>query len=298
MPPRMMFYHDGRHPLIYMYEPPIHKEEYEAAVDELLGTPIDAIMFCLGDGRTVLHDTEVGELWGHNVKRWPHLIFHRAHRNAAALIRRGQDPLKIVCDRARARGLAIYPTLLVQQARSERDSGDVRCSDFCFDNPQLAIGAGGDLPDHPAVQFFDFKHQAVRDERFALIEETLREYDIDGFELQLNQGRHYFHPREIEAGRQTMTSWIRRVYKAVKRSGRKRELVVRVPASIKGCMQIGLDVRGWIDEGIVDVVVGQTYAGPELQDQMVDFKPLVAAGEGESLSRARSHPEPPGFRSP
>ena len=61
--PTMMFYHDGRHPLIYMYEPPMQKEEYETAVDELLGTPIEAIMFTMGDGRTVLHDTRVGELW-------------------------------------------------------------------------------------------------------------------------------------------------------------------------------------------------------------------------------------------
>ena len=46
--PHVMFYHDGRHPLIYMYEPPMQKEEYEAAVDELLGTPVEAIMFFLG----------------------------------------------------------------------------------------------------------------------------------------------------------------------------------------------------------------------------------------------------------
>ena len=26
--PRMMFFHDGRHPHIYMYEPPMQKEEY------------------------------------------------------------------------------------------------------------------------------------------------------------------------------------------------------------------------------------------------------------------------------
>jgi len=58
--PKIMFYHDGRHPLIYMYEPPIQREEYEQGVDELLGTPVEAIMFCLGDGRTLLHDTEVG----------------------------------------------------------------------------------------------------------------------------------------------------------------------------------------------------------------------------------------------
>ncbi len=64
--PKILFYHDGRHPLIYMYEPPMQKEVYEQGVDELLGTPVEAIMFCLGDGRTVLHDTQVGELWGHN----------------------------------------------------------------------------------------------------------------------------------------------------------------------------------------------------------------------------------------
>ena len=60
--PRTFYDHDGRHPLIYMYEPPMQKEEYESAVDELAGTSIDALMFCLGDGRTVLHDTEVGEI--------------------------------------------------------------------------------------------------------------------------------------------------------------------------------------------------------------------------------------------
>jgi hypothetical protein len=30
-----------------MYEPPMQKEEYESAVDELAGTPIDALMFCM-----------------------------------------------------------------------------------------------------------------------------------------------------------------------------------------------------------------------------------------------------------
>ena len=62
--PKIMFYHDGRHPLIYMYEPPMQKEEYQEAVDQLVGTPVEAINFTMGDGRTVLHETEVGELWG------------------------------------------------------------------------------------------------------------------------------------------------------------------------------------------------------------------------------------------
>ena len=277
--PHMMFYHDGRHPLIYMYEPPMQKEEYEAAVDELLGTSVDALMFCMGDGRTVLHDTKVGELWGHNMDKWPHLIFHRAHRNAVALIKKGYDPLRIVCDRGHERGLKVYPTLLVQQGGGERGE-DTRCSDFWFDNKHLTIGAGGDLPGSPLEGMMDFKHKKVRDERFALIQETLENYDIDGFELQLNYFPGYFHPSQVTRGREIMTSWVRKVYRAVKKSGKDRELAIRVPASVKGCMEIGLDLRSWVKAGIVDVLIGQTYSGPELQDQQADFRPLVRAAKG------------------
>ena len=278
--PRMMFYHDGRHPLIYMYEPPIQKEEYEAAVDELVGTPVQAIMFCLGDGRTVLHGTQVGELWGHNMEKWPHLIFRRAHQNARKLIDEGNDPLRLICERAHANGLLVYPTLLVQQGSGERGL-DTRGSDFRFDNKHLEIGAGGDVdPSFPGFSYLDFKHREVRDERFALVEETLTKYEVDGFELQLNYGPYYFHPNEVESGRKVMTEWIARVHDAVKRSGPERELAIRIPASIEGCLSVGLDPSEWMRQGIVDVLVGQTMSGPELANPMADFSPLVEAARG------------------
>ena len=284
--PRLLFYHDGRHPLIYMYEPPMRKEEFESGVDELVGTPVDAIMFCLGDGRTVLHDTKVGELWGQNVEKWPHLIFRRAHQNAKQLIEAGHDPLRIICDRAHAKGKLLYPTLLVQQRRGERGK-DTRSSNFRFDNPHLEIGAAGDLdPQFPGYTYLDFKHQEGRDERFALIEETLNRYPVDGFELQLNYGLHYFHPKQVQAGLEIMTAWIERVYKAVKQSGPDRELAIRVPASIEGCLSLGLDVRQWIRQGIVDLLIPQTYGGPELLNHNADYRPFVAAAQD---SQCRIH---------
>lgn len=278
----MMFYHDGRHPLIYMYEPPMQKEEYEAAVDELVGTPIEAIMFCLGDGRTVLHDTKVGELWGHNVSKWPHPIFRRAHQNARMLIDAGHDPLRVVCERAHQKGLLLYPTLLVQMGSGERGT-DVRGSDFRFNNKHLEIGARGGIdPKFPkgALRNLDFKHAEARRERFALIQETLTRYPVDGFELQLNYSPYYFRPDEIDEGRKIMTAWVGEVYRAVKSSGPARELVIRIPASLEGCYSVGLDVREWIRQGIADAVVGQGFSGPELVDMTIDFRPLVQAAKG------------------
>ena len=53
--PRLMFFHDSRHPAIYMYEPPMEKEEFESAGDEIAGTSVDCLNFGLGDGRTFFH---------------------------------------------------------------------------------------------------------------------------------------------------------------------------------------------------------------------------------------------------
>ena len=278
--PSILFYHDGRHPLIYMYEPPMQREELEAAIDELVGTPVEAILFCLGDGRTLLHNTKVGELWGHNVSRWPHPVFRRASQNARQLIDAGHDPLAVICARAHQKGLLVYPTLLVQQGRGPRES-DVRCSEFRFKNTHLEIGADGDLPaDFPGFTGLDFMHEEVREERFAVIQETLTGYDIDGFELQLNYMPYYFHPNDVEKGRTVLTDWIRQVYQAVKQSGSERELIIRIPASIEGCYGLGLDVKTWIEQGIVDALVGQAFSGPELLHPMLNFKPLVQAAWG------------------
>ena len=278
--PRIMFYHDGRHPLIYMYEPPMQKEEYESAVDELASTPVEAIMFCLGDGRTVLHDTKVGELWGTPNEVWPHLIFRRASQNARRLIEEGNDPLRVICDRAHAKGMLIYPTLLVQQDSGERGV-DTRGSNFRFDNKHLEIGAAGDMESTvPGLHGLDFKHKEVQDERFALIEETLSNYDIDGFELQMNYHPYYFHPNEVDAGRKIMTDWVRRVYEAVKASGAERELAIRVPTSVEGCLSVGLDVAEWTRQGIVDVLIGENFQMTEHVDPTADFRPLVDAARG------------------
>ena len=283
--PRMMFFHDGRHPHIYLYEPPMQEEEYAAAIDELSGTTIDAVMFCLGEGRTFLHDTKVGELWGHNVDKWPHIIWRRTHQNAKALIEAGNDPLRIVCDRAHEKGMLLYPTLLLQVGSDERGSARatwVRCSNFRFDSKHLEIGARGDIDQtFPGADGLDFMHEEVRQERFSIIEEVASNYPIDGFELQLNHTPYYFRPDEAADGRTVMTEWIARVYDLIKSSGADRELVIRVPANPDDCMDVGLDVQEWIDRGIVDVLVGDDSIG-DTMNQMADFRPLVQAAHSSN----------------
>ena len=290
--PQIMFYHDGRHPHIYRYEPPMQKGEYQACIDELAGTPIEAVSFCLGEGRTMLHDTRAGELLGHNVEKWGHLIFRRAHQNAKRLIEEGNDPLRIVCERAHEKGMLLYPALLVQNPGGS--SAADRNSDFRKRNTHLEIGARGDVdPAWPGYDGLDFKHKETRDSRFAIIEEVVTSYPVDGFELNLNQMPYYFHPNEIEAGRPIMTDWIGRIHEAVKRSGPDRELAIRLPYRLEDCDATGLDVREWTRRGIVDVLIGETFIGQnQVIDPMCDFRPLLAAAKGSGcrvLAALKSH---------
>ena len=275
--PRLMYYDDSRHSSIYIYEPPMLKEEFEASVDDLVGTPVDALMFGLGDGRTVLHDTKVGELWGDPVKEWTHMVFRRAHQNARMMLDSGGDPLRIVCERARAKGLAIFPSLFLNRGRGKDRRGDVRSANFTWENQHLEIGARGDLDESfPGLRKLDFKHQEVRDERFALIQEVLQNYPVDGFELHFGH-YHYLHPKEVDAGRDLMTAWVKRIHDALKASGSNRELAVRVPVSLEEANSRGLDVREWVDRGIVEVVIGESYS--YRMDQLADFRPMVEAAQ-------------------
>ena len=129
--PRILFENDSRHTLIYMYEPPISVKDHRHAVDELLGTPVEALLFNLGYGNAFLRHRGrrplgPGRLRHRTVppgggRQWEHVVFMRAYRNAAKLIAEGNDPLRLVCERAHEHGLLLYPSLQGNAALPEKE---------------------------------------------------------------------------------------------------------------------------------------------------------------------------------
>ncbi len=254
--PKIMFYHDGRHPHMYRYEPPMSKDEMNAMIDELVSTSVDAVVYCLGEGRTMLHHTQVGELLGHNVDTWDHAAFRRVHQNAVSLINQGHDPLQLICDRAHEKNLLFYANLIVNAGGP--DSVPMRCSDFRKNNTHLEIGASGNVDESfRGYDHLDFQHNEARDERFALIEETITKYPIDGFELNLFSAPWFFQPEKAYESRQIMTDWISKIYEITKQGNSNKELVVRIPNNIDRCLSLGFDPEKWVELGIVDALVGQ-----------------------------------------
>ena len=278
--PRIFFENDSRHTLIYMYEPPIQAEEEMSAVDEIVGTPVEALVFNLGYGNAFLHGTDVADRWGPAAAateqfrpdggaRWNHMVFQRAYRNAAKLIAEGNDPLRLICDRAHEKGLLVYPSLQLPIAL-HRDQDRV-----------LTIGAAGAAPDEASGQA-DYAQRAVRDQRLAIIAEAVANYPLDGFELNFSfYGRsHFFHPDQVEIGRGIMTDWLAAVRDVVKKGNPDRELAVRLGTSIDGALTAGLDPAAWMQQGLVDVVTAENFAPMSQIDVTADFRPLGEAASG------------------
>ena len=96
----------------------------------------------------------------------------------------------------------------------------------------------------------------------------------------MHANAYFFRPDEVGEGRGILTDWIRRVSDAVKKSGPDRELVVRVPLDMEHCESVGMDLKEWTRQGLVDVLIGHDMDANYRLNQNADFRPLVELAEG------------------
>jgi hypothetical protein len=258
----VVFYTDGRHSSVYIYEPPMTRRTYTRPIDELVDLGIDTITYAVGDCRVLLYDTKAGERWGHNVDKANHLIWYRAGLNVEQFITQGLDPLAEVCERAHELGFQFLPSLIMGMQHQERvEATDCRCSDFCFDHPEYQVGPEPDFPeskwDDPTR--FTYAIPEVRENRLAVIEELVSSYPTDGIELNIYDYAPFLARREIKEQTGVFTDFLRDVRKrcdaAADSQGRPKRLIVRAASSLGGCKAMGIDLETLIREEIVHGVL-------------------------------------------
>lgn len=254
--PKLIYYHDGRHYLMYRFDPPMSLHQLRKPVDDLLGTPVDTLVYGTGMGQTFLYDTKVGVKFGENAM--PHnsgLVWWRAAENLKSALERGLDPFKIVVDRAHEKGIRILGSIRINDAGAPEGS-NYTIGRLKYENPDVMIGE--EDPDKPyTATALDFARKEVQEERLAVIEEICDRYGADGVEID-EYIRVFFKPSEAQKNIPILTQWMRDVRALLdgigKKQGRELSLAVRVHPNEQACLDVGMDVRTWIREGIVDWV--------------------------------------------
>ena len=268
---RLLFYNDSRHFYMYCYDPPIRLEEARAPIDDLAGTAVDTFVYCYGAGQTMFHHTRVGEIWGERFEQFDALYAYQCAENIKSLIERGLDPLNVLIERAHEKGMEFFSSLRLSQGGSPEDVDNVFVSQFKIDHPAWCQSKSGRFN-------FDFTHPEVRQERFALIEETVRNYDVDGLELDWPFEPYYFEDDEVADKTPILTEFTREIRAEVQAAaaarGRPILLGARVLPTLDGNLGAGLDVPTWLEEGLLDFVVPNFYGYHQL-DADYPFEWLV-----------------------
>ena len=270
--PKLIYYHDSRHLLLYRYDPPMSLHQLRQPVDELVGTPVDTLCYGLGMGQTFLYDTHVGTKFGEKATEHKSgLVWWRAAENFRQALEAGYDPLKVIIDRAHEKGIRVLGTIRINDGGSPDIGSNYSVGRLKYENPEVMIGE--EDPDRPHVSTcLDFARQDVREERLAVLEEVCDRYGADGVEID-EYVRVFFKPSEVRQNTPILTEWMRSVRDMLDRVGRKRGdrlmLAARVHPAEEANLAVGMDVRSWLSEKLVDLLI------PFNPSSLLDTKPML-----------------------
>jgi len=96
----------------------------------------------------------------------------------------------------------------------------------------------------------------------ALLTELVECYDPEGLELDFMRSPQFFPPGSVEEGTGLMTEFVHDVRAMLDRNrgdGPRKLLSVRVPRALTECAKVGLDVVGWDQARLVDMVNVSSY---------------------------------------
>lgn len=264
-----------------LHEAPMSVEDYLSELfAHLAGTHVDTYVWCCGatHGLNLVRQDKVGPgterpgaespaLWmeHHRTADGRFLNVHnwRSWCNLQSFLQAGHNPAELVARGARDCGMELFFSLRMNDAHDAHDpdpeavaAGIGGIAPIKSEHPDWLIGEPGAVYEPKSIPWwmrraFDYAAEGCRDHAAGLAEEILG-FDNDGVELDFMS-----HPFLFRLGRERqdaplLTAMIRRVKALAAERG--KSLMVRVPGSIERCERIGIDVRTWIREEIVDVL--------------------------------------------
>ena len=237
----------------YGYEITDEQSFLDTRTTPTFGTHVDTYVWCVGNGA----DPPWGTLHGDKV--WPWL----------GTFERGTD---IIVEACHTQGMEVWASLRMNDLHDsfQADTLEKTAEPIKAEQPEYLIAPEKNrhLPDHMSERYLwtalNFALPEVREYRLKFIEKNASAHDFDGYELDFTRFIWDFPLGEERKCAHFMTDFVRKVRGLLDAIGRKRgrpyTLVVHVPDSPQVSLDLGFDVKTWLDEKLVDVlVVGMGY---------------------------------------
>lgn len=220
----------------------------------LADSQVDTISYCTVGGFSFWHNTKVGHFIDRGIAR-------------TMIERYGKDCLQIQSEFARQNGKEFFWSMRMSDNHDSIGVHGWFAPYWKIENPEYVVGKPGvKYPyGHSLWSGLNYDNPQVRQKVFDVIEEVVRGYDIDGVELDFYRGEPFFSEQltgdEVTAEHcEKITGLLKRLRAMADEVGRRKGqpilLAVRVPDSLSYARAIGLDIKKWLEESLVDMVIG------------------------------------------
>lgn len=232
-------------------------------LDQLKSIPAGGLVYSLGTGGDIfLYPSKAGSSWGWRSSPVPEKLKHI--RNMPLAVQAGVDGVRWAAEDAKNMGMLFIPAMRMNDAHYIGGRAPYLESEFWIKNhDRLSFGISpygsetvGDYKD-----LLDYSHPEVREYRLAVIREAINRYKdkMDGFLLDFMRSPVFFKLDKARESSPLMTALVADVHAALLEAegatGRKFKLLVRVPPTIKNCEEVGLDIKTWVNRGLVQVLI-------------------------------------------
>jgi hypothetical protein len=236
---------------------------------QVVHTQVDSVFYCTGTTFTFCHLNDVAETFLDVPDDSGSDMALGWRDNMRALKEAGTDTLNLTIEFCRRNELEVFYSMRMNDIHDsftswllpqwKRDHPD-----YCFGNPE-DLDKYDDSNPRKFWSFQNYEIPEVRERIYRIIEDVCQRYDIDGIELDWSRHPIFFapamdrkpvEPRQVEI----MNGFVRRIRKMTDRVGRKRGrpllVACHVPNGVDAALKIGLDVETWLENDLVDIVIG------------------------------------------
>ena len=207
---------------------------------------------------------------------------------------RSEDPFDTFLSEVKRSGRETMITYRMNDVHEADKADSPMTATFKKQNPKLTVGyaelgeeffSGKKLP--WMKYCLNYEEPDVQEYILSIFEELCK-YDIDG--LQLDWMRFPCHlpgtPDEVWEKREVLTNFTEKVRAVLDNNGKGRILSARVPTTLKGCHDLGIDLVDWTKSGLIDFVTLSPFLttdivirAEEIKDQIGSVIPVYTAIE-------------------
>ena len=233
--------------------------------------PFTTFVFLAATPDICLYDTNVGERYG---ARFGEDFNEGWVEGMRALRALGTDPLRLVSEYMSGKGYEVLAAVRMNDTHHRSlDPENPGCPQFTLDHPEYVIEQPDGRDNETAL---DYSYPEVRAHRLAIMREIAEEYPVDGLELNFVRWAKHF-PRHL--GREKapiFTHYMTEIRAMLDEAAKKRSverltLGVRVPESLQACWLAGIDIKTWVERGLVDFIVAATWNNTDPQLPVEEF---------------------------